>query len=217
MKCIHNITFHLLVRARSSDADPNCLTGQAFEAILDQIKDRDDVRITFDDGNSSDFEIALPALCNRGLRADFFICAATVGTPGHLDEYQIRTMLGKGMRVGSHGMDHRAWRQLSETDLRRELIEARQMLETICGRLVDTVACPFGSYGRHVLRRLREQGYRTVFTSDRGPAVRDDWFQPRTTVTIRESLSDIEYLLKTRPREPREIVRRLKIAAKRLR
>lgn len=217
MRYIYNLTFHRLATARSSDANPSCLTAEMFDGILDQIKGRDDVRITFDDGNASDCEIALPALCSRGLQADFFICAGRIGTPDHLDEQQIRALLREGMRVGSHGMDHRPWRRLPEADLRRELVDARQKLEAVCGRAIESVACPFGSYGRKVLRRLREEGYRTVFTSDRGPAVREAWFQPRTTVTARESLADVERLLRAQPNEPREIARRLKIAAKRLR
>ena len=50
------------------------------------------------------------------------------------------------------------------------------------GAEVIEAACPFGSYDRRVLGELRRAGYRKVYTSDRGPAGRGDWLQPRNTV-----------------------------------
>ena len=41
-----------------------------------------DVQLTFDDGNASDIEIALPRLLERGLSAEFFVCAGLLGEPG---------------------------------------------------------------------------------------------------------------------------------------
>jgi hypothetical protein len=35
--------------------------GEIFEMVLDEVKGREDVLVTFDDGNISDIEIALPA------------------------------------------------------------------------------------------------------------------------------------------------------------
>src|SRR5215470_15557920 len=43
------------------------------------------VLITFDDGNASDLEIAMPALLERELMASFFVCAGRVGMQGYLD------------------------------------------------------------------------------------------------------------------------------------
>src|SRR5438034_8841581 len=46
---------------------------EQLEQVLDAAVGRPDVRITFDDGNCSDVEIALPRLLERGLTAEFFV------------------------------------------------------------------------------------------------------------------------------------------------
>src|SRR4051812_48635435 len=110
-RCI-NLTFHGI-----GDAERALETGEAhvwttrgrFLAILDAAAGRDDVRITFDDGNASDVSIALPALTARGLSATFFIVAGRLGTAGFLDEDGVRMLAAAGMDVGSHGMRHRPW------------------------------------------------------------------------------------------------------------
>ena len=82
-----------------------------FCSILDDVprvcRDwRRPIEITFDDGNASDVEVALPALRERGLAATFFVCAGRIGEPGYLDADQLRELADAGMSVGSHGWDH---------------------------------------------------------------------------------------------------------------
>ena len=79
-------------------------------------------------------------------------------------------------------MLHRRWASLDERRLREELVDAKRVLEEIVGAPVTDAACPFGSYNRRVLRRLRKCGYRHVYTSDRGMTGRADWLQARNTV-----------------------------------
>lgn len=153
-----------------------------FLSVLDSVAGRPDVRITFDDGNASDVEHALPALLERGLRASFFVVADRIGTAGFVDSSGVRALDSAGMTVGSHGMRHRAWRNADAAALDEELVQARRRLEAVVGRDVTTAACPFGSYDRRVLRSLRRCGYQTVYTSDGGTARPGAWIQARTTV-----------------------------------
>src|ERR1700729_2622598 len=91
-----------------------------FLALLDRVAGRDDVRITFDDGNASDLELGLPALSARGLRATFFIVAGRLGAPRFLDEAGLRALASAGMEIGSHGMRHQPWRGLDDRALHEE-------------------------------------------------------------------------------------------------
>src|SRR5947209_4933290 len=74
-----------------------------FLALLDRVAGRDDVQITFDDGNASDLELGLPALSDRGLTATFFVVAGRLEAPGFLDEPDVRSLRDAGMQIGSHG------------------------------------------------------------------------------------------------------------------
>jgi GT2 family glycosyltransferase len=167
-----------------------------FEEVLDLAKGRADVSLTFDDGNASDCEIALPALLDRGLRATFFICSGRIGLPSFLDEARIRELAAAGMTIGSHGVDHRVWRWLGDEELWHEVADSRSELERVCGGTVDLAACPFGAYDRRVLAALRRAGYRAVFTSDGGQCVPGQWLCPRTTVRRSFSSARLESVLK---------------------
>ena len=104
------------------DGERNCwLDVSFFEATLDIVRDHSHVQLTVDDGNSSDFEIVLPALLKRGLQARFFICAGRVDQPTFLDRAQVRELRANGMSIGSHGMAHISWRRLSPSLLAEEL------------------------------------------------------------------------------------------------
>ena len=46
-----------------------------FEEMLDEVVGAPDVLITFDDGNKSDLDVAMPLLLRRGLVGTFFVIA----------------------------------------------------------------------------------------------------------------------------------------------
>jgi peptidoglycan/xylan/chitin deacetylase (PgdA/CDA1 family) len=153
-----------------------------FERTLDDVLDRDDVDITFDDGNRSDLEIALPELTRRGLTAKFFIVAGRLGERGFLGKEDLRELAQAGMTVGSHGLHHRPWRALADADLADELGGAREQLEMALGAPVTEASCPFGEYDRRVLRHLRRTGFERVYTSDGGSTNPAAWLQARNTI-----------------------------------
>ncbi|HEY8472303.1 MAG TPA: polysaccharide deacetylase family protein [Natronosporangium sp.] len=189
-----NICFHGIGTPRRElepGEAPYWVTEPRFLEILDEVATWPRTRLSFDDGNASDVEIALPALLERGLRADFFVLAGRLGKPGSLSEADLRELTRHGMGIGSHGMAHRSWRGLDPAGRREEFVEARERLAAAAGVPVDTAACPLGRYDRRVLAELRRLGYTRVYTSDRRPARPDGWLQPRHSVRdgdTRESL-----------------------------
>jgi peptidoglycan/xylan/chitin deacetylase (PgdA/CDA1 family) len=185
-------------KLRTGEAD-TCIDRGQFTEILDAVAGRDNVLLTFDDGNSSDVTEALPELARRGLRAQFFVCAARFGIPGFLDQDDLRELRSAGMSIGSHGMDHVRWRKLDPSGLHREIVLAKQILEDALAGPVATAACPFGAYDRRTLRALRAAGFTRVYTSDGGRASASDWLVARTTVTWRDSADSIDRLLNGSP------------------
>jgi peptidoglycan/xylan/chitin deacetylase (PgdA/CDA1 family) len=178
-----NICFHGIgttSREMEPGEDRYWISVDGFHAILDEVRGWPDVRISFDDSNSSDLEIGLPALRERGLTADFFVIAGRMGRPGSLDENDVRELRDAGMTIGSHGMWHRPWRDAPARD--DELVAARKALSAVIGAEVDTAACPLGRYDRELLGHMRRLGYTRVFTSDRRRARPDSWLQPRFSV-----------------------------------
>jgi peptidoglycan/xylan/chitin deacetylase (PgdA/CDA1 family) len=193
------------------------LEERVFAEILDSVQEREDVHITFDDSNESDFTIALPLLKSRRMTARFFVLGGCVGQPGFMSSEQVEVLCTEGMTVGSHGMHHRKWPDLSEKELEVELVEARERLEHIAGMSVTEAACPFGEYDRRVLRRLRELGYQKVYTSDGGPSLVKAWMQPRNTLCCGDDMARISNILTAAPYSAEAIWRRCKLALKRWR
>jgi peptidoglycan/xylan/chitin deacetylase (PgdA/CDA1 family) len=192
------LTFHGVGPAPRNidEGERNCwLEEDRFETVLDLAQGQANVQLTFDDGNVSDVEVALPALLRRGLRATFFVCSARLDQPTFLSHAQVRELQSQGMHIGSHGAEHRSWRHLPHRQLEDELVGSRRALEAVCGSPVDAAACPFGAYDRHVLSGLRQAGYRFVYTSDGGSAAVDRWLQARTTITRSTSVADIQRLI----------------------
>ena len=63
------------------------------------------IGITFDDGFSSDLQCA-ELMHRHGIRGLFFIPTDTIGSPGRLGVEDLRTLVGIGMRIGSHSHEH---------------------------------------------------------------------------------------------------------------
>jgi peptidoglycan/xylan/chitin deacetylase (PgdA/CDA1 family) len=135
------------------------------------------IEITFDDGNLSDVEEALPALTERQLTASFYVCAGRIGVPRYLTADHLHMLRDAGMAIGSHGWSHRDLRQTSDADLPREADESRLRIAEVTGSDVTGFAIPFGSYDRRVLRHLK--AYAAVYTSDRMRASSNSWLKPR--------------------------------------
>lgn len=175
------------------------LEQEAFEEVLDLVVGQPHVRLTFDDGNASDAETALPLLTQRSLTATFFVCSNLVDQPTYLSRNQLRELRQTGMRIGSHGADHVSWRNLSPERFRQEVVESRRALEQMCGVPITDASCPFGEYDSHVLSGLRQAGYKCVYTSDDGTCREGDWLKARTTVLRRSPLSSVQRLIARGP------------------
>jgi peptidoglycan/xylan/chitin deacetylase (PgdA/CDA1 family) len=180
-----NVTVHG-IGPTARELDPGehetWVTVTQFEQVLDAVADRDDVLLTFDDGNASDVDIALPRLIERGLHGEFFVLAGLLGEPGRLDADGVRQLVDAGMSIGSHGWAHRDWRRIDAEQAHEEMVDARRVLVELSGQAVAAVAIPFGSYDRHVLNRLRHAKVARAYTSDGGPARSQAWLQPRNSV-----------------------------------
>ena len=122
--------------------------------------------ITFDDGHLSNYELALPVLASRELRATFFI---TVGWTGKRDGYmgwdQVRGLQENGQRIGAHGWTHTLLTHCDDAALRTELDTARLTLEDKLGIPVTSMSLPGGRFDRRVLTACRQAGYTQVYSS----------------------------------------------------
>lgn len=193
------------------------LSVETFESVLDVIKERKEIVITFDDGNKSDLEIVLPILIKRGIKAAFFICPGNFDRPDYLTGRNVRSLSQAGMIIGSHGVHHYNWRRLKDEELFEELSVSKKLLEQKTGREVSYAACPKGSYDRRVLCFLRRAGYERVYTSDTGYSRTDAWLQSRTTIHSNINSDMLNQIISWHLWSSTEFIRKIKRFIKRWR
>jgi peptidoglycan/xylan/chitin deacetylase (PgdA/CDA1 family) len=194
---VSNLCFHGIGapdRELEPDEERYWVGEEQFAELLDVAARYPRLRLTFDDGNASDAEIALPALQRRGLRASFFVIAGRIGARGSLGADAVRALADAGMTVGSHGQRHRPWRSLDAAAAREELVDARAAIAAAAGAAVDEASCPFGAYDRRALSAVRDAGFRRVYTVDEVPARPDAWLQGRYTILSSHTGAELERL-----------------------
>lgn len=138
------------------------------------------VVITFDDGDVSNVEVALPMLLERGMTAEFFITSDFIGQAGMLSAEGVRALSAAGMGVGSHGRSHAFLEDVSPDELYAELHESRQALQGITGQAITSLALPGGRGGERERRVATALGYVDLLGSVPGPnrhRRRGQWYQ----------------------------------------
>lgn len=215
------IAFHgigLNAREMEPGEDRYWISRDTFLQQLDLIAALPDptrVILTFDDGNASDHDIALPALQERGLTGSFFILTGRIDGQGSLSAPQLGALAAAGMTVGSHGMDHVDWRRIGPDQLQRELTQSKGTLETAVGRTIATASIPFGRYDKRVLSALRDAGYRTVFTSDGGVTPPGSFLVGRTNIRADTTMAQFVHLVTARESSTARFIRGLKALRRR--
>lgn len=194
------------------------VSHERFCEILDRIVEMgaEAPEITFDDGNASDAEIALPELEKRGLQAVFFLLSARIGQPGSLTEDGVRRLAGAGHVIGLHGATHRDWRALDAAGQQAEYRAARHRLADLAGQPVTLAAAPFGLYDRGVTAALIDEGFEALYTSDRGLCANTNFLRPRNCIEAGMAGAALDAALRGRVPAGRRARRMLGLMRKRL-
>ena len=127
------------------------------------------VCITFDDGSETDLIAAAPILSEFGFGATFYVTAGFLDTPGFLSSSQLRELDSLGLEVGCHSMTHPYLSDLPDAEQRREIVDAKLLIEQVVGHPIQHFSCPGGRYDSRTLEMARRAGFRTVANSDFRP------------------------------------------------
>jgi peptidoglycan/xylan/chitin deacetylase (PgdA/CDA1 family) len=133
------------------------------------------VRITFDDGERSQYLNAAPLLAEHGILATYFVTPGLIGTAAKfLGWDELKALQNAGHSIQSHGWSHKFLTSCSDAELAHELLASRQLLEDKLGVLVQEISVPGGRWNRRVIKACAEAGYRRVYVSD--PWVAENMF-----------------------------------------
>ena len=136
-----NIARHI---AEYTGEDPESALKKAYGMQLDP--DQKMVAFTFDDGPNSAYtgEI-LDILEENNARATFFINGANIeGNIGLLAR-----MLSLGCEIGNHTWDHKNMEELSDGEMRDQVLRVNESLEELFGYKIRLFRPPYIKYGKH--------------------------------------------------------------------
>jgi peptidoglycan/xylan/chitin deacetylase (PgdA/CDA1 family) len=136
------------------------------------------VRVTFDDAFRSAGSV-IPSLRALGVPVQMFVCSgfARVGAPLTIPELagddpeelatmtwdQLRGLADDGVEMGSHGISHAHLPALADEELRRELAESKESIESELGRPCTELAYPYGEHDQRVRGLARQAGYERAY------------------------------------------------------
>ncbi len=141
---------------------------------------RKNITITFDDGFCSNLEAALPVMQELRCRSINYLVADRIGKTSDweaveggearplMDEAQIRDWLAAGHWIGAHTCTHPRLSRIPRAQAKEEIRAGKKKLEDRFGQSIEHFAYPFGDYDEEVVEMVREAGFRTASTMDRG-------------------------------------------------
>lgn len=123
--------------------------------------------ITFDDGYDDNYKNAYPILKKYGFKGTIFVITSFLdrGQQGYITWGQAAEMEASGvMNIESHTVTHGSMTELSDAEIRHELVDSKKDIEQRLGKKVEFVAYPTGTYNLHIASLVREAGYLGAFT-----------------------------------------------------
>ena len=123
------------------------------------------VLITFDDGYRDNYKNAYPILKKYDFKATIFVISSFLGVyPNYITWDQAREMDADNISIQSHTVDHKSMTDLSDDELRTELVDSKKKIEKELGHQIDYMAYPTGTYNLHIAKLVQEAGYKAAFT-----------------------------------------------------
>ncbi len=151
--------------------------------------------LTFDDGHSSDFEVAFPILLEANVRATFFPVINFIGKSKYLSWEQIKEMQKYGMSFGSHSLSHQYLSRIAIKDAIKELQDSKNKLQDKLGVEIKSFSFPYGDWNMKLYDEALKIGYSDIYISKHG-LINDGMFPlPRNSINSSMDWSTIRKIM----------------------
>ena len=125
-------------------------------------KDKKYIYLTFDLGYEAGYTNAiLDALKENNVNATFFITAHYVNTASDI----LQRMINEGHIVGNHTVNHKSMPDLSDEELKKEVMTLHQTIYEKYGYEMKYLRPPKGEYSERTLQLTDSLGYKSVMWS----------------------------------------------------
>lgn len=139
-----------------------------YEGMSMGNKDSNQVYLTFDCGYEAGYtEKILDVLSENDVKATFFITAHYLNTAGDI----VKRMIEEGHIVGNHTVNHKCLPDISDEEIKDEVIKLHNALFEKFGYEMTYFRPPKGEFSERVIKVVKDLGYTTVMWS----SAYDDW------------------------------------------
>jgi peptidoglycan/xylan/chitin deacetylase (PgdA/CDA1 family) len=123
--------------------------------------------ITFDDGMLSQYTYAKPILDKYNFKATFYIICNSVDKENRMNWNNIQTLEDEGHEIDSHSMNHQRLGQLSNNEMKYEIIESKKCLENK-GFNVTSFSFPYndGDNNKNIIKNIADNYYNARTASE---------------------------------------------------
>ena len=137
--------------------------------------------LTFDDAFENLLLNVIPTVNELGIPVSIYAVTSCMGlSPSwlqgtkHKDEHeslmskeQIKELsLNSLVEIGSHTHSHSRLTSLSESDIEKEIVNSKSILENLIDTKVESLAFPHGSYTKKICDIAQQAGFKQVLTLD---------------------------------------------------
>lgn len=136
----------------------------------------------FDDGFKDIYNNAYPIFKKYNLPFVLFITTDFMGQkPLYLDWEEVKKMADLA-EIGSHGVTHKDFIDLTDEELKKELLESGEKIKKETGKKPIALSYPHGKYNQKIKDLVREAGYKFAVTTKGGQADLKDRFELKKIV-----------------------------------
>jgi peptidoglycan/xylan/chitin deacetylase (PgdA/CDA1 family) len=138
------------------------------------------VGLTFDDGYKNNVTNALPILEKNNFSATCYLVSQNVGGINHwdiskgipkcamMDNQDTQLWIDAGMEIGSHTQNHIHLTQVDANTAKREIEQSKNDLERQFNCTISNFCYPYGDLNIEIVNMVKNAGYQTATTVQRG-------------------------------------------------
>ncbi|MCX8008879.1 MAG: polysaccharide deacetylase family protein [Patescibacteria group bacterium] len=175
-------------------------------SAINQGKTLDGVSITFDDGYRSVLS-AIPVLKTYNIPATVFVLADPLHANRRelqqeeelLSDKDLRILVQEGITIGCHSMTHPDFSSLTRHQIRREIFDAKTLLEKKIKREVCYFSYPKSRHTEDVVKAVMSAGYRAAFSVRHSCAVSKSSVYRIPRIIIDKTYTSSHFLFRISP------------------
>lgn len=161
------------------------------------------IALTIDDG-FTDVTKILPVTKKYRIPVTLFVLAETKNADREqlqnkhklLNSQELKHLISQGWTIGCHSATHTDFYSLNKNGFKREVIDAKRMLEKNLGVQVKYFSYPKGVFDEEVVRAVQQAGYEAAFVVSPNCVNRgsNKWLLPRVVVDKTHAIGEFPAL-----------------------